>query len=106
MIRGPWFVTAAAVEDYMELHGVDIDDAAAFHRHAAMLSAACKRATAEGCKPKRFINGGTAEVWQIREVIAGRSRRLELIVSLAQSGKGYSDQLIAVADRDARRPRQ
>lgn len=94
---GRWFITAASVEDYMQICGEDIDDAAAFDRAAGRLKALCREA--------RFVReyaGGRFESWRVRAVCAGKSRRLDLSVSTDQRGEGYSDQLVAVKDNDNR----
>lgn len=64
------------------------------------------RALLPDAKYKReFVSGrGTpCESWQVRCSCGGRSRRLNLVISLAQRAEGILDQLVAVEDNDARR---
>ena len=95
---GRWFVTAAAVEDYMRLCGEDIDDPAAFDRAAGRLKSLCRQS-----RFTRSYSGGQYENWRVNADCGGRKIRLNLSVSLRPNEKGYSDQLVAVSDNDARR---
>lgn len=93
-----WFVTAAAVEDYMEICGENIDDAPAFHRAAGRLRNLCRLS-----KFKREYAGGRFESWQVNDRYTGRKIRLNLSVSLSQRAEGHADQLVSVQNNDDRK---
>lgn len=93
-----WFVTAAAVEDYMRICGENIDDPQAFHAAAIRLRSLLPQAVY-----KRTYAGGRFESWRIKVEIGGKMRRLDLSISLAQRSEGHADQLVAVRDNDDRR---
>ncbi len=97
-----WFVTAAAVEDYMAICGEDIDDGPAFHRAAARLRALC----ADAVFKRAYGDRGRFESWRVKTVVGGRVVRLDLAVSLSERREGYADQLVGVKDTDARGGRQ
>jgi hypothetical protein len=92
-----WFVTSAAVIDYMRICGEDPEDGPAFNRAAARLRALCRRA-----EFKREYAGGRFESWRAKGECRGKMRRLDLAVSLEQRAEGHADQLVAVKDNDDR----
>lgn len=94
MIRGPWYITARAVRDYMRIAGLpDTDDA--FDAAALDLGRLCESA--------RFRKEyGRFEEWRVKAVLLGKTRRLNLSVSTERRAEGHADQLVAVADHDRR----
>ena len=97
MIEGPWFVTPAAIEDYMVLLKENIDDEQLFHQRTQDVRRLCRKALENPKNPARTI--GEKEIWYVSD----QGRRFELVVSVKPNEKGHADQLIAIADRDRRR---
>lgn len=94
MIRGPWYLSARAVRDYMRIAGLaDTDDA--FDDAALELGRLCQSA--------RFRKTyGRFEEWRVKAILLGKTRRLNLSVSTERREEGHADQLVAVADHDRR----
>lgn len=95
MIEGDWFITSAAVVDYLRLCGEDPDDPKAFHAGATRLRELCAQA-----RYLRDYAGGTYESWRVNATIRGRKVRLNLAVCITRRAEGDAPQLVAVEDND------
>ena len=96
MTKGPWYISASAVRDYLRLmRRPVVDDGPEWHRAEAELirmAEDCVAREREGIRLPRPVRGH-ADLMQYR---AGRPWRLALIVSTAQRSEGSLPQLVQV----------
>jgi hypothetical protein len=93
-----WYISAAAVKQYMAIAGYQPDpDGPGFDRAAKELDALA----AESRLAKDVGPGQQSQQWRVKATIRGRRTRLELIVSLSERAEGDLPQLIAVRNKRA-----
>lgn len=93
-----WYISAAAVKQYMAIQGYHgSDDGPVFDRAAAELDALC----AESRLAKDVGPGQDSQQWRVKATVRGKRTRLELIVSLSHRPEGELPQLIAVRNKGA-----
>lgn len=91
-----WYISAAAVKQYMAIMGhPPDDDGPGFDRAAKELDAL----TQEARLAKDIGPGQQSQLWRVKATVRGRRSRLELIVSLSARREGDLPQLIAVRNK-------
>lgn len=92
-----WYLTAAAVRQYMLLRGDrGSDESPDFYAAEADLAAACAAARLVADAGAR---GSPYQTWRVKWTLRGRRTRLELTVSTRPRPEGPLPQLIAVRDK-------
>jgi len=93
-----WYISAAAVKQYMAIMGyAPDDDGPGFDRAAKELeSLASEARLAKDVGP-----GQHSQQWRVKTTVRGKRTRLELVVSLGERLEGELPQLIAVRNKGA-----
>lgn len=93
-----WYISAAAVKQYMAIQGYQPDDDGPGFDHAAK---ELESLAAESRLAKDIDNKSRTQQWRVKATVRGRRTRLELIVSVEQRKEGPLPQLIAVRNKGA-----
>lgn len=93
-----WYISAAAVKQYMSIMGYESDyDGPIFDAAAIELEKLCD----ESRLAKDIGPGQESQLWRVKATVRGRRTRLELVVSLSRRAEGDAPQLIAVRNKGA-----
>jgi hypothetical protein len=93
-----WYVSAAAVKQYMAVAGYPAEDDGEWFDRA-------ERELADLADESRLAKdvgpGQRSQQWRVKATIKGRRTRLELVVAVEQRAEGDLPQLIAVRNKGA-----
>lgn len=93
-----WYISAAAVKQYMAIQGYPPDDdGPGFDRAAKELEGL----TAEARLAKDIAPGQQSQLWRVKATVRGKRTRLELVVSVERRAEGPLPQLVAVRNKGA-----
>jgi hypothetical protein len=93
-----WYISAAAVKQYMAIQGyAGSPDGPIFDRAAIELEDLCEQS-----KLARDVSDKSPyQQWRVKATVRGKRTRLELVVSVEQRKEGPLPQLIAVRNKGA-----
>lgn len=93
-----WYISAAAVKQYMAIQGYEgSPDGPVFDAAAIELEKLCD----ESRLAKDIGHGQQSQLWRAKATVRGKRTRLELVVSVEQRQEGPLPQLIAVRNKGA-----
>lgn len=93
-----WYISAAAVKQFMAIAGyIGSPDGPIFDRAAIELEDACSQARLA----KDIGPGQASQLWRVKWTVRGKRTRLEFVVSVEQRPEGPLPQLIAVRNKGA-----
>jgi hypothetical protein len=93
-----WYISAAAVKQYMAICGYEgRPDGPVFDAAAIELENLCEQA-----KLARDVGPGQqSQLWRVKATVRGKRTRLELVVSVEPRPEGLLPQLVAVRNKGA-----